>query len=199
MRFSSVIPARACASQDAQWRIRESMTTIGSMDSGQPLRGFRNDGLVCFNRSQKYLGLFACRKASNFAIVGLVLGRIGRADCDELVANLLDKLCQIFALERRHVPYAAMRAFVVAHAGPLVGPYPVAAGASVDIEKPGHTYPLGSQAIITTRDEFEKPAITQVLKLLPNFWSNVLVPRMKLAEMPFESVDIVKRKISFAE
>ena len=37
-----------------------------------------NDGLLRLNRSQKFLGLFARWKAAYLAIVGIVLGRIGR-------------------------------------------------------------------------------------------------------------------------
>jgi hypothetical protein len=42
--LQSVIPGhREAMSFDVQLHIRESITTIVSMDSGQPLRGFRND------------------------------------------------------------------------------------------------------------------------------------------------------------
>src|SRR6476661_7336772 len=89
-----------------------------SMDSGQPLRGFRNDDLSDIDRSQEVLGFFARRKTTNLAIVGIVLGRIGRTYRNELVAVLLDKLGQVFTVKRRHMPRAAMRTIIVACAGP---------------------------------------------------------------------------------
>jgi hypothetical protein len=92
-----------------------------------------------------------------------------------------------------------MRAVVVARAGPLIEPYPLAAGAFVEVEKPGHANLLGSQAIITTRYEIDKSAVAQILKLLPYLWLDVLVARIELTELPFEGVDLVEREFSFAE
>jgi hypothetical protein len=48
-----VIPGRdAVASYDAQLRIRESITTIGSMDSGLSLREPRNDEAETSNEQE---------------------------------------------------------------------------------------------------------------------------------------------------
>src|SRR6266851_233503 len=117
----------------------ESITASGSMDSGPAPRGAsRNESLLYFDRSQKFLGLLTRRKAPDLFIVGLVLRRVGRTNCNKLVAILLNMLGQIITVVRRHVPRAAMRTIVVAHAGPLVGPYPLAACAFVEIEKPCH-------------------------------------------------------------
>ena len=65
-------------------------------------------------------------------------GRVWRTNRNKLLPILLDKLSDVLAVEGRHVPRAAMRAVIVAHAGPLIGPYPLAAGASVEIQKPSH-------------------------------------------------------------
>jgi hypothetical protein len=93
-----------------------------------------------------------------------------------------------------------MRAFVVAHAGPLIGPSPFAACAFIEIEKPGHGEPpLRSQTIISSRDEINISAVTQILKLLTYFGFDILVTRVKVAEMPFKGVDLVQREVSFAE
>ena len=128
-----------------------------------------------------------------------MLGCIGRANGDELAAVLLDKLSQVLAVEGRHIPRAAMRTFVVAHAGPLVGPFALAAGASVEIQEPGHASLLGSQTIITTRHEIDKSAVAQILQLLTNLGFDVLVAGIEIAEMPLEGVDLVKREVAFAE
>src|SRR5438876_11234560 len=93
-----------------------------------------------------------------------------------------------------------MRALVVAHAGPLIGPSAPATIALVEIEKPGHReIPLGSQAILAARDEFNKSAITQVLKLLTYLGFDVLIAGIKVAKIPFESIDLLKGKITLAE
>jgi hypothetical protein len=97
----------------------------------------RNDGLSSFNRSQEFLSHLACRETTNFTIVRIVIGRSWRTDGNELFAILLDKLGKILTVEGRHMPHAAMRTVIIAHAGPLIGPYPPAAGTSVEIEKPG--------------------------------------------------------------
>ena len=59
--------------------------------------------------------------------------------------------------------------------------------------------PLGAQAILASRNEINVPAITQILELLSNFGLNVLVARIQIAEVTFESIDFVERKISLAE
>src|SRR5437868_2772432 len=58
---------------------------------------------------------------------------------------------------------------------------------------------LGSQTIISARDEINKSAITQILKLLTYLRLDVLVAGIEIAEMPLESVDLVKREVSLAE
>jgi hypothetical protein len=42
------------------------------MDSGQPLHGFRNDGLSRVDRSQKFLGFLKRRKTAKLAAVEIV-------------------------------------------------------------------------------------------------------------------------------
>src|SRR6476660_1583964 len=92
-----------------------------------------------------------------------------------------------------------MRAFIVAHARPFVGPSALAARAFVEVEKPGHANLLGSQTIITPRDELDKSAVAQILKLLPYLGFDVLVAGIEIAEMPFESVDLIKCEVAFPE
>src|SRR5580704_4359393 len=58
---------------------------------------------------------------------------------------------------------------------------------------------LGSQAIITTRHEIDKSAVTQKLKLLANLGFDVLVAGVEIAEMAFERVDLVKGELAFSE
>jgi hypothetical protein len=99
--------------------------------------------LLFFKRSETFLGLLAGRKATKLAIVGIMLGRTGRTERDELVAVLLDQFGQVLAVERRHMSRAAVRAIVVAHARPLIEPCPFATGTSVEIQKPSHeAYPM---------------------------------------------------------
>src|ERR1700738_5636038 len=95
------------------------------------------------------------------------------------------------------MPRPTVRAVVVAHAGPLIGPYPLAAGASVEVEKPGHASLLGSQTIISPRDEINKSAIAQILKLLAYLGFDVLIAGIKFAQMPFEGVNLVQREVAF--
>src|ERR1700720_1700830 len=58
---------------------------------------------------------------------------------------------------------------------------------------------LGSQAIITTRHEFDKSAVAQILQLLAYLRLDVLVAGIEIAEMPFEGVDLVEAEVAFAE
>jgi hypothetical protein len=55
---------------------------------------------------------------------------------------------------------------------------------------------LGSQAVVTTRNELDKSAVTQILKLLAYLGFDVLVAGIEIAEMPFESVDILQREVT---
>jgi len=97
------------------------------------------------------------------------------------------------------MPCAAMRAIVVARAGPFVDPSPLAAGAPVEIQKPGHASLLGSQTVISPRNEINKSAIAQILKLLTNLGFDILVAGIEFAKMPFESVDLVERESGFLD
>jgi hypothetical protein len=56
-----------------------------------------------------------------------------------------------------------------------------------------------SQAIITTRHEINKSAVSQILQLLAYLRLDVLVAGIEIAEMPFEGVDLVKGEIAFAK
>ncbi len=58
---------------------------------------------------------------------------------------------------------------------------------------------LRSQTIIAARHEINKSAIAQILKLLTYLGFDVLVAGIEFAEMPFESVDLVERKLALAE
>ena len=48
---------------------------------------------------------------------------------------------------------------------------------------------------MATRDEFNISAIAQILKLLSNLRTDILIARIKVAEVPFEGVDLIKREI----
>jgi hypothetical protein len=139
---------------------------------------------------QKLQRLFAGRKAPEFAVVGIVLGRLRRPKHHELTAFLLDQGGQFFTRVRCHVARAAMRAFVVAHAGPFIGPSAPASITFVEIEEPGHASLLGSQTIISARNELNKSAVSQVLKLLAYLGFDVLVVRIEVTEVPLEGVDL---------
>jgi hypothetical protein len=158
-----------------------------------------NDGLLRFNRSQKFLDLSARGKTADLAIVGIVFGCIGRAKHDKFASNGLDNYRQIVAVNGRGVPRAAMWTIVVAHARPIIGPVPATAIAGVVVEKPGHESLLGSQTIITTRHEIDKSAIAQILELLAYLGLDVLVAGIEIAQMPLERVDLVEREVAFAE
>lgn len=67
-----------------------------------------------------------------------MLGGIRRPVHDKLIAVLFDQRGKPLAVERRHMPRAAMRAIVVARRRPLIGPDALAARAFVEVEKPGH-------------------------------------------------------------
>jgi hypothetical protein len=153
--------------------------------------------LSCVDRSQKFLSLLTRRKTANFAIVGIVLGCVRRTNGNKLFAVLLDEFGQVLAIKWRHIPCAAMRAFIVAHAGPLIGPYLSAAGTSVEIQKPRHPSLLRSQPVITTRNEIDKSTVTQILKLLSNLRFDVLVAGIKVTQVPLESVDFFQGEIAF--
>lgn len=95
----------------------------------------RQSIVVC---SKKFDGLFSRGKAAKLAIVRIVLGGVRRPEHDELLAVLLDQRGERLAVERRHVPRAAMRAIVVARRRPLIDPDALTARAFVKVEKPGH-------------------------------------------------------------
>jgi hypothetical protein len=158
---------------------------------------FRCGGLPI--RAEELQRFLSRRKAAKLAVIRIVFGSLGGPEDDELAAFLFNYRRQFFTLIRRHIPSPAMRAFVVAHTGPLIGPSAPAAGAFVEIEKPGHADLLGSQAIITTRNEIYKSTIAQKLKLLTYLGFDVLVAGIEIAEMAFEGVDLFNREITLAE
>ena len=137
-----VIPGRAeGASFDVQLHIRKSITTIGSIDSGQPRAAA--SGMTALNpprtkreilRPSGALENGQARDSRDHAR----LYQVSEWRRKPLVAISLNEFGHVFAVAGRRMPRAAMRAVVVAHAGPFIGPYPLAACASVDVEKPGH-------------------------------------------------------------
>jgi hypothetical protein len=92
-----------------------------------------------------------------------------------------------------------MRALIVTHAGPFIGPSALATIAFVEVEKPGHTCLLGSQTIISAGNELDKSTIAQILKLLTNLWLDVLVTGIEFAEVPLEGIDFVETEITLAK
>ena len=96
-----------------------------------------NASLSRVDRNQEFLGLFPCREAAQFAIIGIVLGRVRRTKRDEFIRILSNNAGEVLAIERRHIARATMRALVIARAGPLIGPYPPASVASIEVQKPG--------------------------------------------------------------
>jgi hypothetical protein len=89
-------------------------------------------------RGKKLDRLRPRRKPAKLAIVRIMLGGVRRPVHDELLAVLFDQRGEPLAVERRHMPRAAMRAIVVAGRRPLIGPDALAARAFVEVEKPGH-------------------------------------------------------------
>src|ERR1700730_19239306 len=87
-----------------------------------------------------------------------------------------------------------MRALIVAHAGPFVGPSASATRTFVEVEKPGHANLLGSQTIISPRHEINKSAVAKILKLLPDLGFDVLVGGIEITQMPLESIHLVERE-----
>lgn len=66
---------------------------------------------------------------SDFAIIGFMFCGVGGPKNNKMTSATLDDLCQVVALEGRHVTRAATRTIVVAHAGPFIGPFIAAASA----------------------------------------------------------------------
>jgi hypothetical protein len=179
-----------------------SRTAVASEQAIKPARpapigASRNDELLVSR--QKLQRLLARREATKLAVVRFVLSGFGRPQNDELPAFLFDQRGEFLALKRRHVPRAAMRASVIAHAGPFIGPSAPATIAFVEVEKPGHASLLRSQAITTTRHEIDKSAIAQKLKLLAYLGLDVLVAGIEVAQLPLEGVDLVKREVALPE
>src|SRR5450631_3175737 len=107
----------------------ESITTTGSMDSGPAPSGASpmcncTSGMTGQSpvSGKKFQRLLARREAAEFTIVGIVLRRLRRPEHDEFLAVLCNQRGQRLAVVGRHVPRPAMRAVVVAHARPLIGP-----------------------------------------------------------------------------
>src|SRR6202022_2125236 len=125
----------------------------GMTEKGSPVSG------------QELQRLLTRRKAPEFAIVRFMLRRFRGPQHDEFPAFLFDQRGEFLAVVRRHMPRAAMRTVIVAHAGPLIGPYPLAAAASVEIQKPGHaTPPTIANDILRT--EFTLPYSFELLASL---------------------------------
>ena len=97
------------------------------------------------------------------------------------------------------MPRAAMRAIVVARAGPLIGPYPLAAGASIEVQEPSHAGLLGSQSIVSARNEIDKSAIAQILKLLAYLGFDVLITGIEITQLPLESIDFIQCEVAFSK
>jgi hypothetical protein len=128
-----------------------------------------------------------------------VLGCIRRAKHDKFASIGLDNYRQIVTVNGCGVTSAATGTVVVTHARPIVGPVLTAAVAGVMIEKPGHAGLLGSQTIISARNEIDESAVTQKLQLLTYLGFDVLVTGIELAEMPLESIDLVEREVAVAK
>src|SRR5712664_3422786 len=92
-------------------------------------------------RRQKLQRLLARRKTAQLAIVRIVFGGLGRPEHHEFLTVRFNQRGELFAVMWRHMPRAAVRTIVVAHRRPLIGPSPLAAGAFVEIQKPGHGEP----------------------------------------------------------
>jgi hypothetical protein len=58
---------------------------------------------------------------------------------------------------------------------------------------------LGSQTIISARNEIDKSAITQILELLTYLRLDVLVAGIEIAEMAFERVNVIEREVALAK
>src|SRR5882672_2546473 len=58
---------------------------------------------------------------------------------------------------------------------------------------------LRSQTIISAREEVEKSAISQILKLLTYLRFDVLVARIQVAQVSLETIDLFKRELALAE
>jgi hypothetical protein len=92
-----------------------------------------------------------------------------------------------------------MRALIVTHAGPFIGPSALATIAFVEVEKPGHASLLRSQSIISAGNELDKSAIAQILELLTYLRPDILVAGIEFAKMPLECIDVVEREITFIQ
>src|ERR1700744_4931093 len=103
---------------------------------GNTHQNFRSSSV----RAEEFERLLSRREAAKLAIVRIVFSRLRGPEDDEFLALLFDYRRQFFALIRRHIPCPTVRAFVITHAGPLIGPPAIAAGTFVEIEEPGHAH-----------------------------------------------------------
>src|SRR5262249_24476030 len=55
------------------------------------------------------------------------------------------------------------------------------------------------EAIVATSNELNIPAITQILKLLPNLGPDILIARIETAKVALESIDFVEREIALSQ
>lgn len=67
-----------------------------------------------------------------------MLSRVGRSEHDKLAAIFANDFGKVITVIRRHVPSAAVRAIVIAHARPFIGPLAAAPCAFVVIAIPSH-------------------------------------------------------------
>jgi len=70
----------------------------------------------------------------------------------------------------------------------------------VDVQEPCHGgAPSSAKAVVAARNELDVPAIAEILKLLADFGSDVLIARIETAQMALERVDFVESEVSLAE
>jgi hypothetical protein len=91
-------------------------------------------------------------EATQAAVTRIALSRSWRAQHNVLGAVGLNHMSEIIALERRHVPRAALRAIVVAHRGPFILPCRAAARADVVIAEPGHVKSRANRDLANDND-----------------------------------------------
>src|SRR5438067_1755762 len=56
---------------------------------------------------------------------------------------------------------------------------------------------LGSQTVVSSRDELDKSPVTQILKLLSYLRLDVLVSGIEITQLPLESIHLVQREVAF--
>ena len=132
---AQVLPFRTHYHAD---RAPAKVTRMANPQSGVVQLGGEKEGSRGFIRSQELLGLRARHEAAQLLIGRVVLRRIGRTKRYELFSFLANKLCHVLAMAGRHVSRSAVRAIVVRHARPFVGPISIALGTPIVVQEPGH-------------------------------------------------------------